>query len=195
MSQVKPKTPGRKVYYGRRQRRNHKTSQPLTQQQVLVTKSPHLPKQPRLKPRPGSYKPEKIIKKVFNPNCKICDKVIKDISAALGISTDGTPVHFDCVLNLLNQQEQLVPGQKIIYIGSGRFAVTPVGDINSFVRTIDYEKYCTDDALLWRKSLSITPRFIVHVEKTTVQMNEDLDKLDIMKSKVSSQYGLLERDN
>lgn len=55
--------------------------------------------------------------------CTRCGKPIKDISAALADKQDGKPVHFDCVLNYLQQQEILQENEAISYIGQGRFAV------------------------------------------------------------------------
>lgn len=55
--------------------------------------------------------------------CGKCGKPIKDLSAALADKTDGSPVHFDCVLNFLQQNETLHENEALTYIGQGRFAV------------------------------------------------------------------------
>ncbi|MGP1593686.1 MAG: hypothetical protein ACTTH8_00310 [Treponema sp.] len=55
--------------------------------------------------------------------CARCGKPIKELSAALADKSDGKPVHFDCVLNYLQETEPLHEGETITYIGQGRFAV------------------------------------------------------------------------
>lgn len=55
--------------------------------------------------------------------CAKCGKPIKDLSAALANKTDGSPVHFDCVLQFLQASEPLQANETITYIGQGRFAV------------------------------------------------------------------------
>ena len=55
--------------------------------------------------------------------CSRCGKPIKDLSAALANKPDGEPVHFDCVLQCLQQNETLQQNEAVSYIGQGRFAV------------------------------------------------------------------------
>ncbi|MCM1321893.1 MAG: hypothetical protein NC041_09365 [Bacteroides sp.] len=55
--------------------------------------------------------------------CTRCSKPITDLSAALAEKESGEPIHFDCVLEFLKQQEPLKTNEKLIYIGQGRFAV------------------------------------------------------------------------
>lgn len=55
--------------------------------------------------------------------CARCSKPITDLSAALAEKETGEPIHFDCVLEFLKQQEPLKINEKLIYIGQGRFAV------------------------------------------------------------------------
>ncbi|MGP1454436.1 MAG: hypothetical protein ACTTJ7_01550 [Treponema sp.] len=55
--------------------------------------------------------------------CAYCSKPIKDLASALTDAKTNTPVHFDCVLDMLNQTETLKDGEVIVYIGQGRFAV------------------------------------------------------------------------
>ena len=76
--------------------------------------------------------------------CARCGKPIKDISAALADKTDGKPVHFDCVLNFLKQNEVLHENEAISYIGQGRFAVIKYASMVTMkeftiVRIIEWE--------------------------------------------------------
>ena len=57
------------------------------------------------------------------PVCEICGQPILDISSALSGKMNGNPVHFDCVLNKISENEKPGPNEKITYIGQGRFAV------------------------------------------------------------------------
>ncbi|EPF28422.1 hypothetical protein DWB79_08260 [Treponema medium] len=76
--------------------------------------------------------------------CARCGKPIKDLSAALADKTDGNPVHFDCVLNFLKQNETLQENEAISYIGQGRFAVIKYASMVTMkeftiVRIIEWE--------------------------------------------------------
>ena len=76
--------------------------------------------------------------------CARCGKPIKDLSAALADKPDGNPVHFDCVLNFLKQNETLHENEAISYIGQGRFAVIKYASMVTMkeftiVRIIEWE--------------------------------------------------------
>ena len=76
--------------------------------------------------------------------CARCGKPIKDLSAALADKADGNPVHFDCVLSFLQQNETLQQNEAVIYIGQGRFAVIKYASMVTMkeftiVRIIEWE--------------------------------------------------------
>ena len=76
--------------------------------------------------------------------CPRCGKPIKDLSAALADKPDGSPVHFDCVLNFLKEHESLHENEALSYIGQGRFAVLKYASMVtmkdfSIVRVIEWE--------------------------------------------------------
>lgn len=54
--------------------------------------------------------------------CPVCNEGVKEVGNAIEFQGQG-PTHFDCVLRSLNEQEKLKPGEKIVYVGSGRFGV------------------------------------------------------------------------
>ncbi len=54
--------------------------------------------------------------------CPICEEGVKELGNAMDFKGQG-PAHFDCVLRYLNESEKLSPGEKIVYIGSGKFGV------------------------------------------------------------------------
>ncbi len=55
--------------------------------------------------------------------CAMCGQVINDMIISMADKNGGGPVHFDCVLEAISKQENLKNGEKIIYIGQGRFGV------------------------------------------------------------------------
>ncbi|MDR1784947.1 MAG: hypothetical protein LBR23_00550 [Spirochaetaceae bacterium] len=89
--------------------------------------------------------------------CARCGKEIENIAEALCDRKTGEPVHFDCVLSLLIEQEPLNPGERIVYIGQGKFAVAkqsdPPGKTFNISRTIEWENETAGPAP-WRKEIS-----------------------------------------
>lgn len=78
------------------------------------------------------------------PVCEICGQPITDVSSAVENKASGKPVHFDCVLKKLNEEEKVGLNDKITYIGSGKFAVLHFEnphDMRHFtiVKTIEWE--------------------------------------------------------
>ena len=55
--------------------------------------------------------------------CPKCNMPITDVSSAMADKVTGNPVHFDCVLAQLKENEPVGENEKIAYIGQGRFAV------------------------------------------------------------------------
>ncbi len=55
--------------------------------------------------------------------CGYCGNPIKDITLAMSDKSSGKPVHFDCVIARISENENLEKGDVITYIGGGRFAV------------------------------------------------------------------------
>jgi hypothetical protein len=76
--------------------------------------------------------------------CELCGQPITDISSAVANRGSGNPVHFDCVLNKLNQEEHPAENDKVTYIGAGKFAVLHFDNPHdmrhfSIVKTIEWE--------------------------------------------------------
>lgn len=93
--------------------------------------------------------------RVNGPDCSICEKTIKDISAAITDKDTDKPAHFDCVLKKLSENEILEPQEKIIYLGSGKFGVVKIINNKKFeiIRNIQYEE--AEIRIDWRKDLRL----------------------------------------
>jgi hypothetical protein len=55
--------------------------------------------------------------------CAWCGKPIKEISTAISEPVGGKPVHFDCVISRIIEEEVLERGDIVSYIGGGRFGI------------------------------------------------------------------------
>ncbi len=89
--------------------------------------------------------------------CEYCTRPIHELSSALVDKRTGGAIHFDCVLTKLQETEKLEDGQKITYIGQGRFAVIYFEnphDLRKFtiVRTIEWED--RDSPSEWREEIA-----------------------------------------
>ncbi len=62
------------------------------------------------------------------PSCPRCGKTIEDLPSAVNDSETGSPMHFDCAVERLTESERLSEGDRIAYIGGGRFAVVHFDD-------------------------------------------------------------------
>jgi hypothetical protein len=58
-----------------------------------------------------------------SPACPLCGQSIGDIAAALTDKDTGVPVHFDCIIARIAENESLERGDAVAYIGGGRFGV------------------------------------------------------------------------
>jgi hypothetical protein len=88
--------------------------------------------------------------------CPLCSKPIFDLAGAFAAREDGQPIHFDCALEQLAKEERLEPDEKLIYVGSGYFAVcAQLAGKLEIRRKIKWESNGT--AQEWRKSMMLTP--------------------------------------
>ena len=91
--------------------------------------------------------------------CARCGCPIDNIAESLCDKQSGEPVHFDCVVSLLGEQEKISPSERIIYIGKGRFAVAFYAnqhDDKSFSirRIIEWEEPAGNSNVAWRQEIS-----------------------------------------
>jgi hypothetical protein len=95
-------------------KKQEKTAEPLFRREPVKPGGPPRPKWTPVKP---SSAPLPVL------DCPLCGKPIKDIAAALSDRNTGVPVHFDCILERINETEYRESGDMVSYIGGGRFAV------------------------------------------------------------------------
>ncbi len=91
-----------------------------------------------------------------SPDCPLCGKPINDIPAALAERASKAPAHFDCVLASLVEQEKPSAKERVVYLGSGSFAVVEVNPQNqqkfTIIRKIQYEE--KENKPEWRLGLN-----------------------------------------
>lgn len=95
--------------------------------------------------------------KLPTPLCSKCGLPIQDITSALSDKKNNEAMHFDCVLEFLRNSENPASGEKIVYIGQGRFAVIEYEnpqDTKSFhiLRTIEWEG--RESKAQWREDIA-----------------------------------------
>jgi hypothetical protein len=91
--------------------------------------------------------------------CARCGSPIDNIAESLCDKQTGQPIHFDCVVSMLGEQEKISPSERIIYIGKGRFAVAFYAnqhDDKSFSirRIIEWEEPAGSANVAWRQEIS-----------------------------------------
>lgn len=88
--------------------------------------------------------------------CPLCNKPIYDLASALADKESGGPVHFDCALRRVADRETLAPGEKLVYIGSGAFAVVEFKDKAESAFTVKRRLPFEEDGKKqdWRRAFS-----------------------------------------
>ncbi|MGL4524008.1 MAG: hypothetical protein ACRCVN_00600 [Spirochaetia bacterium] len=150
----------------------------------------------------SAYRPEKKSPRIaYQPVCPICEKKILSSSSIVENPGTGDPSHFECVLQSLKNNHPLEKDQRLAYLGSGVFAVIEQehpGRKNSPFKIIEYvHNGQKPSETPWKADISITPRYVIHVEKTTLQMKEEMAELEKMSIKPTenSDFLMLEQDN
>lgn len=96
-------------------------------------------------------------KKANQCNCPKCNQPVTELSSAITDKATGKPMHFDCALESVQSQEQLASGDKVIYIGQGRFGVVNFPNIHdtkhfTIKKIIDFEE--KEKRSPWRDEMS-----------------------------------------
>ncbi len=99
----------------------------------------------------------RVFKAQNQPVCPRCGKIITDLSAALMDQGGNVPIHFECAMEIVSENETLGEGDKIAYIGQGRFGVLNypnIRDVRHFTikKIIEWEN--RDERAPWRNEMS-----------------------------------------
>ncbi|MBQ0039111.1 MAG: hypothetical protein KBS64_01625 [Treponema sp.] len=91
------------------------------------------------------------------PVCPVCGEIIRDMSTAVKDPKSDSPLHFDCTIGLIQKDNPLSQGEKIAYIGQGRFAVLYFANVHDskhfqIRKIIDWEE--KEKKPLWRDEMS-----------------------------------------
>jgi len=94
---------------------------------------------------------------ITTPNCPWCGKQIKDIATAISDKDTGLPVHFDCVLVRITENENLERNDSVCYIGGGRFGVIHYNNLPdtrnfSIKKILEWENKDSNNE--WRRPIS-----------------------------------------
>lgn len=92
-----------------------------------------------------------------HPVCPVCGEVIRDMSTAVKDPKSDSPLHFDCAISLIQKDNPLSQGEKIAYIGQGRFGVIYYANVHDskhfqIRKIIDWEE--KDKKPEWRDTMS-----------------------------------------
>ncbi len=90
------------------------------------------------------------------PFCPLCQKPIHDLYSAITHRDSGQPAHFDCILQNLRESNDLLPSEKLCYLGGGSFGIIQLrgsqGPLRFFIRKrIQYEP--GESIPEWRRGL------------------------------------------
>lgn len=83
------------------------------------------------------YQPEKPVYESYT--CNICEKPVENPLTALPNPDNQEPSHFDCIISMLAERENLLDGEQIVYMGSNHYAV------------VDEEEYSKKEWAIKRK--------------------------------------------
>ncbi|UER67847.1 hypothetical protein LKV13_03570 [Borrelia sp. BU AG58] len=112
----------------------------------------------------GNHKTNRPLEKRFRTRlvdkkvCPMCEKQIKDIASCMSVSFDNEckPIHFNCAVNKIRTDNNLLKGEDLVYRGIGKFFVVNRlirGNNLPFkiIREIDFENL--EDRPVWRKKV------------------------------------------
>jgi len=114
------------------------------------------------------------------PACFWCGKPIRDISTAIADKDTGNPVHFDCVTARIALGENLDKGDKIIYIGGGRFGIVNYENLDSHGKSAEPAHTAGSEGIDWNRDFKI---------KRVIEW-ESKDKRAVWRSAICDQYSV-----
>ncbi len=112
----------------------------------------------RRRHKPDGEAPAQVEQLQSFPQCPVCSKPVRDLQSALSHQSTGTPAHFDCVLKELRDMNEVLPQEKICYLGGGTFGILQfrASGSNKFTikKKIPYEDKETPHE--WKRALLIS---------------------------------------
>ena len=94
----------------------------------------------------------------YYAECPICGKGVRDLLTAIAWGEERKPSHFDCVLKSISEQEEMLPREKIVYLGAGSFGIVKFrsgsGSASRFVVRKRIQMEEKEEPLEWRKKVS-----------------------------------------
>lgn len=88
-------------------------------------------------------------------DCPYCEKPVKYLNTAVTVANHNNPVHFDCIIKKIEEDETLAPEEKVTYLGKGTFGVIRITKDSPgfFIRKrIQVEE--ENEKAPWRKEMS-----------------------------------------
>ena len=58
--------------------------------------------------------------------CPVCGEQVRDLYTAIAYGEHNEPAHFDCIVALLGEREELEEGTRVCYLGGGSFGIVQV---------------------------------------------------------------------
>jgi hypothetical protein len=90
--------------------------------------------------------------------CPVCAKPVRELSSALSYRGTGSPAHFDCILKELREANEVLPQERICYLGGGTFGIlqfrTPGTNKFTIRKKIPYEEKTSPQE--WKKPLMVS---------------------------------------
>lgn len=93
--------------------------------------------------------------------CPLCAKPVQDLYTAIAYGESQAPAHFDCIVSLLGEREEVREDARLCYLGGGSFGIVQMqpaarpGDRTLLIhKRIEVEE--KDAAPAWREKLRLS---------------------------------------
>ena len=90
------------------------------------------------------------------PKCPYCGQNVRDVLTAIAIEDDDSPVHFDCVLKKIAEEERLEAKEKVCYLGNGSFGIVYFKNPSDPTQFVIKKRIQVEDdkkEVAWRKAV------------------------------------------
>ncbi len=91
------------------------------------------------------------------PKCPYCGQNVRDILTAIAVESSDAPMHFDCVLKKISNEENLQAKDKVCYLGNGSFGIVNFknpSDPKQFTIKKRIQIEAEKKEITWRKKIS-----------------------------------------